>query len=477
MIFYFQLVSLQAELARKKEEAVNVTKNVPQSSSKLQIKPHIQQEIHLKKDVRKEVQEDGESENIPQSSSAIEDKVKESLLIKTKLYEQLRNKELVCEDDDRFLVNFNGESDEVPKEESGDDSDPESEWVTFVDALGRSRTCLRTDLDHYKKLDSKLKVEEHCEEPPQPPEKLVAPVSDEIMLWDKRKDELRKKWEEEENRLSKKHNIHYQDILFNEARTHGVGYYSFSQDESERTVQQEALKKLREETEKNQKVALSVKERRDQLMKQRVAAAKRRKRLRMGLPPDEDEKDEAVIPDDEDPNPKEKLKSKQNEPLEQKVDEFLNVMKRSAHVRPWDVGKDGIQAPVLTQHEWNDKQRAKRLTEFAPPSIYKSTGPINESHSSRAPSGKHTFQQSSADFEKTTPINFEYDVNEDRFAKAKHSIKRAEIPPPLSYDKGKEKKPKKCNIEESIVAGLNFLKNLEPKKSKTLDDKIREDYT
>lgn len=88
--------------------------------------------------------------------------------------------------------------------------------------------------------------------------------------------------------------IHF--VFCVEARTHGVGYYSFSQDESERTVQQEALKKLREETEKNQKVALSVKERRDQLMKQRVAAAKRRKRLRMGLPPDEDEKDEAVIP-------------------------------------------------------------------------------------------------------------------------------------------------------------------------------------
>lgn len=81
-----------------------------------------------------------------------------------------------------------------------------------------------------------------------------------------------------------------------EARTHGVGYYSFSHDESERTVQQEALKKLREETEKNQRVALSVKERRDQLMKQRVAAAKRRKRLQMGLPPDEDEKEETVVP-------------------------------------------------------------------------------------------------------------------------------------------------------------------------------------
>lgn len=53
------------------------------------------------------------------------------------------------------------------------------------------------------------------QEEPQTQEKLVAPVSDEILLWDKRKDELRKKWEEEEIRLSKKHNIHYQDVLFN----------------------------------------------------------------------------------------------------------------------------------------------------------------------------------------------------------------------------------------------------------------------
>lgn len=39
------------------------------------------------------------------------------------------------------------------------------------------------------------------------------------------------------------------------------------------------------------------------------------------------------------------MKPKVNEPLEQKVDEFLNAMKRSAHVRPWDVGKDGVQPP------------------------------------------------------------------------------------------------------------------------------------
>lgn len=51
------------------------------------------------------------------------------------------------------------------------------------------------------------------------------------------------------------------------------------------------------------------------------------------------------------------MKSKVNEPLEQKVDEFLNVMKRSVHVRPWDVGKDGVQAPgeylIATNEELN----------------------------------------------------------------------------------------------------------------------------
>lgn len=54
---------------------------------------------------------------------------RESLLAKTKLYDQLRKKELTCEDDDRFLVNFNGGDDEISKEENDDDnSDPDSEW-------------------------------------------------------------------------------------------------------------------------------------------------------------------------------------------------------------------------------------------------------------------------------------------------------------------------------------------------------------
>ena len=74
------------------------------------------------------------------------------------------------------------------------------------------------------------------------------------------------------------------------------------------------------------------------------------------------------------------------------------------------------------------------------------------------------------------PINFESDVENENLRTRTNSAKRTEIPPPLAYDNVKEKKSKKCDIEESIKAGLSYLQNRESKKSKTLDAKIREDY-
>lgn len=77
-----------------------------------------------------------------------------------------------------------------------------------------------------------------------------------------------------------------------------MGYYSFSQDETERQRQQEELRKMREETEKSQRLNMSIKERRDKQMKQRLEAAKRRKRERLGLPPDavlEDEPPQGIL--------------------------------------------------------------------------------------------------------------------------------------------------------------------------------------
>lgn len=39
-------------------------------------------------------------------------------------------------------------------------------------------------------------------------------LSEEMRLWDEKREKLRMMWEKEEERLSEKKDIHYQDILF-----------------------------------------------------------------------------------------------------------------------------------------------------------------------------------------------------------------------------------------------------------------------
>lgn len=44
---------------------------------------------------------------------------------------------------------------------------------------------------------------------------------------------------------------------------------------------------------------------------------------------------------------------------------------RKRHVRPWDIGKDGVREFYqMSQDEWNEKKRKERRNEFAPPSAY-----------------------------------------------------------------------------------------------------------
>lgn len=45
---------------------------------------------------------------------------------------------------------------------------------------------------------------------------------------------------------------------------------------------------------------------------------------------------------------------------------------RKQHVRPWDIGKEGVkERHVYSQEEWVDKMRKERQDEFAPPSSYR----------------------------------------------------------------------------------------------------------
>lgn len=175
-------------------------------------------------------------------------------------------------------------------------------------------------------------------------------------------------------------------LFCSEARQHGVGYYAFSKDEEERAQQQAALNKLRVETEKEQKRAKDLKAIREQQLAARMKAARNRKRARMGLPPEEDGKlsnkttpkkpdiELCLVDVESNDPPAEPTETAEDIEKQNKKDEEerrLNAA-RKRHVRPWDIGKDGVKPEFyeMSQHEWNEKKRKERPTEFAPPVAY-----------------------------------------------------------------------------------------------------------
>ncbi|KAF6205054.1 hypothetical protein GE061_019221 [Apolygus lucorum] len=116
------------------------------------------------------------------------------------------------------------------------------------------------------------------------------------------------------------------------------------------------LRKIRAETEQKQKEAKALRERREQQRQARLIAARQRQRARLGLPPLDPKE---IIGQTEE--------HKEPEAPVEEVSEDLEVrLKKAAHVRPWDVGKDGAQQPVMTQEEWVEKKREERIDEFAP---------------------------------------------------------------------------------------------------------------
>lgn len=338
--------------------------------------------------------------------------------------------------------------------------------VEYVDCLGRTRTCLRKDLDYLKSKDKDLRssvdrrrnrdrsksrsrsrspIRNRSRQKSPTPEKTEKPPEiteeNELLSSDMRREILRKQWEKEEEELKNKSDIHYQDILFDEARTHGVGYYSFSKDEEIRAKQQEALKKLREETKQEQKKAENMRAMREKQLAARVRAATNRKRARMGLPPLEDTP-EPPPPVEETPQNQEDEKSEKEKKLEEK---------RKKHIRPWDLGKEGLKKGhyEYTQEEWVDKKRKERPSEFAPPSQYKKF---------------ETKQSTKKEFKPRPIVNELSDDEDDR------RVRAAEIAPPPTYDyyspgsSKKSQRPESGNVSDSIEAGLKYLREQMEKK-------------
>lgn len=104
--------------------------------------------------------------------------------------------------------------------------------VEYTDCLGRTRKCLRKDLEHIKLNDAELKSRvnakgsnnnnqedvKEIENKKSETEKQTDDSYDEtseLLSSDMRRELLRKQWEKEEEELKNKTDVHYQDILFN----------------------------------------------------------------------------------------------------------------------------------------------------------------------------------------------------------------------------------------------------------------------
>lgn len=218
-----------------------------------------------------------------------------------------------------------------------------------------------------------------------------------------------------------------------EARSHGVGYYAFSTDGSERSKQQKELEALRQKTLTAQQQRDEQRKAREKIIADRVRAAQNRQRARAGLPPLEDVPTLPEPPASSESSASAKKAAKREAKLAKKAaaEAERRAAERQQHIRPWDHGKDGVRKVAdakrtgaedsdeddeeqrnkvptewsykperepMSQEQWNELQRAERRTEFAPivdlPLIGVSDLPV---HGFQARStSKRSYQQSVA---------------------------------------------------------------------------------
>uniref|UniRef100_W8BN91 Coiled-coil domain-containing protein 174 n=1 Tax=Ceratitis capitata TaxID=7213 RepID=W8BN91_CERCA len=439
------LLSLKAELLRKQTE-VNKAKatqaKVPSQHNEYTSHAHSSNSASVgdshtskqnKKIRSKEVRTGSDVTIYEHEDSELLEKSKRVLEAKSKFYERMTRTGGQLNSDDNCLVLFNrkhqdervddkspsrdsvknikekdSDSDSSAESENDKGIDDDDEWVEYTDCLGRTRKCLHKDLEMAKKRDAELAasmperldqskpnwmINNTCDNADNEEDGVpFGPLPTESLFGDgistmSKHDEQRANWERKEQENLDKIDVHYQDVFFDEARQHGVGYYTFSTDEEERKKQQKELEEARKRTIDEQKRRDQLREQREKIIADRVLAAKNRQRARLGLPPlaKDEEKEKAEGGAEE--TKEERKARKRAEKLKRKQDELEKEreLERQKHVRPWDKEKELTDSSNVTedlskelhwaykperlpmsQEQWNEKKRAERVTEFAP---------------------------------------------------------------------------------------------------------------
>lgn len=541
-----QLLSLKAELLRKQEEVNKIKKPQKIDLFAAHNPKRISAASSHRSDKKKnETPPKSNAEKTANEKQAAEDfemlaKSKKVLEAKAKLYDKMTNSGGSLNSDDTCLVRFNKKKQDErshPVESSDSESDvseqshhtdpDDDQWTEYTDCFGRTRKCHKDDLEFFKKKDrdladvAKSRTEQSVErEPPKQPwfvdtkgissgdlplyQPSAAAVDDDamsLMSKSSKMEEMRQQWEHKELDNLNRDQIHYQDVLFDEARTHGVGYYSFSTDTTERLKQQKVLEEEREKTLEEQRKREQVRLNREKMIADRVFAAKNRQRARLGLEPLPREQFEKAENKEKADESKEERKEKKREEKERRKQEKLEKErdeKRQQHLRPWDHGKDGAsngrstlsdeekweyrpeKPEPLSQQQWNELNRTERNPDFAPPKQRSpsppppptSTESFNRFTTIKPKPIKRRNEAACANMF-NEPIQNELDGNDFPVDQDEtNKRRRAEVPPPPLfeyYGPAAGSRPKthlpNANIGDSIEAGLRFLREKSDKSA------------
>ena len=399
------LVDLRAEVFRKQQEAKFNRLHGNKSNQAAGSKSNSKNAIWSRENAGLTAREKRDQAE----AVAEQQRVRNALEVKAKLYDKLHKGQLE-DKEGRFLVDFREDDESDDATPDFDDSGPVpegEEWVEYVDALGRSRMAMKKDINELKERDRDL--EGSVRQVGGAQESDTKDEEPSLLSEDMRRELLRKKWEQEEEENLKKTKVHYKDLLFDEARTHGAAFYNFSRDETKRSEEMENLEAMHKETDKVRAQKDHIKNKRKVALEARLKKVRDRKRLKMGLPIQEEDISNIQVDTTAEVEVDEAKKMdylvmagiREMRALQEKQkqdEDELRRARKAAGPREWDRGKEGVdeitaqlgrsrESRVFSQCEWIDKQRKERSNEFAPPTSYE-----NRPSSSRGPKPSSSYR-------------------------------------------------------------------------------------
>uniref|UniRef100_A0A3Q3MSW9 Coiled-coil domain containing 174 n=1 Tax=Labrus bergylta TaxID=56723 RepID=A0A3Q3MSW9_9LABR len=369
------LVDLKAELYRKQEQFKQEKLGQESSAAGCPTKSKDKKSnIWSKQNAGVSARAEKDAEQLAEEQNSLETS-RQKLEEKAKLYEQMTKGDFPDEETEGlFLVDFtqkiiDKERETLAKRETERDEErhllslvpppqtPDEEWVDYVDALGRSRRCMKKDLPGFKKMDQDLTG------------KGKASTDKTLLSEDMRRELQRQEWEREEEEAMKRPigPIHYEDMRGQEARELGVGYFAFAQDEEHRRKQRETLDMLRDQTTEQRNKREQLKNKRQSILQARLAKVRQRKIKKTKLDGTEEENQEEEREDEligPSPPPEDPPEVSILKKVEVEIQERKDTKPGIPHVREWDRGKEFMFS------EWKTRLREERDSEFAPPSAY-----------------------------------------------------------------------------------------------------------